>query len=110
MNALHLISPYKQNGQWVFDDPSKQLDKEPFVSGADTLLDLLTGNGSKCTLIFSDVKFPSAEHRLQSISTESDGSEGTFYRHVATKHELWLCPALLKYFALPPKEIFVQVK
>lgn len=110
MNALHVISPYKQNGQWVFDDPSKQLDKEPFVSGADTLLDLLTDNGSECTLIFSDVKFPSAGHRLKIIYPESDEPEGTFYRHESTQQELWLCPALLKYFTLPPNEIFVQVK
>jgi hypothetical protein len=33
---------------------------------------------------------------------------GNWYRWPERKMEGWLCPALLKYFESPPKEIFVQ--
>ena len=39
MNAIHVISPYKHHGMWVFDDPCVGLVQEPFVSGADTWID-----------------------------------------------------------------------
>ena len=39
MNSLFVINPYKWNGQWVFDDPSRSLDKEALVAGIDTMLD-----------------------------------------------------------------------
>jgi len=34
--------------------------------------------------------------------------EGHWYRWPELQMEGWLCPALLKYFESPPKEIFVQ--
>ena len=37
---LHLRHPSLQwNGMWVFDDERVGLDKEPFVAGADTMID-----------------------------------------------------------------------
>ena len=39
MNALNVISPYKHLGVWVFDDPRVGLVQEPFVAGADTMID-----------------------------------------------------------------------
>lgn len=50
MNAINLIVPYRYEGMWVFDDPRVGLDKEPFVSGADTMIDRLVAdiaNGQK---------------------------------------------------------------
>ena len=41
MNTLNFINPYRYEGMWVFDDPRVGLDKEPFVSGADTMIDVL---------------------------------------------------------------------
>ena len=38
-NAIHVIKPYKWSGLWVFDDERVDLDKEPFVAGADTMID-----------------------------------------------------------------------
>jgi hypothetical protein len=38
-NAIFVIKPYKWNGMWVFDDERVGLDKEPFVAGADTMID-----------------------------------------------------------------------
>lgn len=31
-NSIFVISPYKMNGMWVFDDPARGLAQEPFVS------------------------------------------------------------------------------
>ena len=39
MNNLNVIVPYKWEGMWVFDDPRVGLDKEPFVSGADKMIE-----------------------------------------------------------------------
>jgi hypothetical protein len=39
MNAINVISPYKDHGMWVFDDARVGLVQEPFVSGADTWID-----------------------------------------------------------------------
>jgi hypothetical protein len=39
MNAINVIAPYKHLGMWVFDDPRVGLSKEPFVSGADAMID-----------------------------------------------------------------------
>jgi hypothetical protein len=39
MNSLNIIHPYRYNGAWVFDDAQNGLLHEPFVAGADTLID-----------------------------------------------------------------------
>ena len=44
MNSINLIVPYQYEGMWVFDDPRVGLDKEPFVSGADTMIDVLVAD------------------------------------------------------------------
>ena len=45
-NSIFVIKPYKWEGLWVFDDPAVGLVKEPFVGGADTMIDVATVNGS----------------------------------------------------------------
>jgi len=107
MNAISVINPYKWKGMWVFDDESKDLDKEAFVAGADTLLDKLTDNGIECVVVFSQHKFPDAEHMVEKMGPEMDG---TNYYSKELDHVLWLCPALLKYFESPPEEIWFQIK
>lgn len=39
MNAISVIAPYKYLGMWVFDDEKVRLVQEPFVRGADQILD-----------------------------------------------------------------------
>jgi hypothetical protein len=38
-NSIFVIRPHKWNGMWVFDDERVGLDREPFVAGADTMID-----------------------------------------------------------------------
>jgi hypothetical protein len=92
MNALRVIHPYRYEGMWVFDDARVELVQEPFVSGADTVIDRMVvaipGAAYGFTLIFSDKPFPGHQIAL-------DG---------------WLCPALFKYFDSAPARIFAQFK
>jgi len=52
MNAINLIFPYRYEGMWVFDDARVGLDKEPFVSGADTMIDVLVNPFVRMLSIF----------------------------------------------------------
>lgn len=110
MNSLFVIHPYRFHDQWVFDDQSRQLDKEPFVGGADTLLGRLTDNAEKCSVIFSEKKFPGAHEMIVNAEPAVNGTEGTYYYHHQMDHKLWLCPALLKFFSKPPEQIYLQIK
>jgi len=71
MNVINVIAPYKHLGMWVFDDPRVGLSQEPFVSGADAMIDRVVADiprAERCfTLIFAATPFPV-------ISTGSIGS------------------------------------
>jgi hypothetical protein len=111
VNAINVIAPYRHLGMWVFDDPSVGLVQEPFISGADTLIDRAVAHisdaGSGFLLLFSSSPFPGHEIRLEWRRVEVDGN---WYYSRDFDLEGWLCPALLKYFDGPPHAIFVQVK
>lgn len=111
MNAIMAIHPYQHEGMWVFDDPAVSLIQEPFVAGADTLIDRATQGVPDAergfTILFSRKQFPGAVLRLEWRRAEFDGN---WYYSPDFDAEGWLCPALFKYFDSAPKEIFVQVK
>ena len=44
MNAINVIAPYSHLGMWVFDDKRVGLVEEPFVGGADTMIDRITAH------------------------------------------------------------------
>ena len=110
-NKLFVIEPYRHRGQWVFDDSDVGLVKEPFVSGADTALDMIENEyGEDFTLIFSDSEFPSWSIDLQKMTWANIAlGSGTYYYVPRYKAKAWLCDALLLYFKKPPKRIFLQV-
>ena len=103
MNVLRAIHPYKHEGLWVFDDESVGLDKEPFVSGADEVIDLMVAG----TLIFSDRPFPGHQAVFERRREEFGG---WWYFSAALDREGWLCPALFKYFEAAPEKIYAQFK
>lgn len=111
MNSIIVISPYKYLDMWVFDDAKVGLIQEPFVSGADVLIDNVTKSIPNAAdgfiLIFSSERFPDAELSLE--WKRSDGS-GNWYYSKEFDMEGWLCPALLKYFAEPPKHLYIKTK
>jgi hypothetical protein len=111
MNAITAIHPYKTEGLWVFDDPSVELRQEPFVSGADTIIDRMVTqipNAEKgFTLLFSSEPFPGYQHEFEWRRPDLSGN---WYYSAALEAEGWLCPALLKYFATLPKKLYAQAK
>ena len=50
-NALMVIFPYKYHDMWVFDDEDVGLNKEPFISGADTVIDRAIEAGALAYLV-----------------------------------------------------------
>jgi len=110
-NSIFVIKPYKHLGLWVFDDAAVDLVREPFVGGADTILDVATAhipNADKgFVAIFSAGYFPDAQIVLDWVKEDRGGN---VYVWEKKGMEGWLCPALLKYFDQAPKKLYVQVK
>ncbi len=111
MNSLYVIHPYKSEGTWVFDDPRVGLQQEPFVSGADAMLDEMTkpieGAANGVTVIFSASSFPSCQYQFEWRREEAGGN---WYYSEDLDMEGWLCPALFKYFDSAPAKLYVQVR
>lgn len=111
MNSLMVIAPYKYEGTWVFDDAAAGLSKEPFIAGIDTLIDKATASipdaAKGFRAIFSASQFPGATFKLEWRRADSGGD---WYYSPEFNQEGWLCPALLKYFASAPREIFVKIE
>ena len=111
MNEINVIQPYWYLDMWVFDDPRVGLSAEPFVGGADTMIDQVTSHIPDAKrgfiMVFSGKPFPNHQHRLEWRREESTGN---VYYSEALGAEGWLCPALLRYFDERPSEIYVQVK
>lgn len=111
MNEMIAIHPYKAGGMWVFDDPAVGLRQEPFVSGADAIIDRLVQEipdaESGFTLVFSAQRFPGFQVEFEWLREEFSGN---WYYCPALEMEGWLCPALLKYFDAAPKKIYAQFR
>ena len=111
MNSINVIAPYKHHGMWVFDDPRVGLLQEPFVSGADTMIDRVVADLPDAergfTLVFSATPVPGHQYRLDWRRAEGGGN---WYYAEQLGMEGWLCPALLRYFSEPPKELYVQIR
>jgi hypothetical protein len=74
MNAINFIIPYRHEGMWVFDDPRVGLAKEPFVSGADTMIDVLVADISDRSEGFSTAFLCDSVPGLQSeVGMEAGG-------------------------------------
>ncbi|MHC4606549.1 MAG: DUF6717 family protein [Planctomycetota bacterium] len=106
-NSVFVISPYRHQGTWVFDDTRAGLEKEPFVAGIPEMVDDLAKDipdaDKGFRLLFSAKPFPGHAVRLEWRREESGGN---WYYCEAFDKEGWLCPALFKYFKEAPKEIY----
>jgi hypothetical protein len=103
MNAINVIAPDKRFGTWVFDDPRVGLVHEPFVAGADDMIDRVVADIPDAehgfTLIFSTTPFPGYKYRLDWRREEGGGN---WYYSAQLDMEGWLCPALFRYFPEAP--------
>jgi uncharacterized protein DUF6717 len=108
---IHAIEPFRYHGLWVFSDPAVELLLEPFVSGADNMIDSLVrdipGVDEGFVLLFSAAPFPGHQVHLQWQRSQSGGN---WYYSRELRQDGWLSPALLKYYHAPPPDIYVQAK
>ncbi len=110
VKTLHVV---RKSGMWVFTDLSVRLVDEPFVMGADTLLDVLVEkfkddawqNG--VNLSFSTEQFDGYQVKL--IRDPIENRLGNWYTY-GPGLRAWLCPALYCYFAKAPMEIYAAVE
>ena len=111
VNAIMVLYPYKHEGMWVFDDERTDLVREPFMAGADTIIDRaierrrVRNAGTGFRLIFSLSPFPLYDFKFRWVR-EADG--GNWYYSEDFQMEGWLCPALFKYFDKAPEEIYAK--
>jgi hypothetical protein len=110
-NQINVIRPYKYHGQWVFDDPAVDLEREAFVAGMDTMLDVITGDipdaGNGFICLFSSDSFPGHTAHLK---WKREDPPGNTYEWEERGMEGWLCPALGKYYESAPRNLYFQVK
>lgn len=111
-NSIMVITPYKYAGTWVFDDPSVDLVREPFVCGIPEIIDTLVADIPNATagfrLMFSSVPFPG--HTVSLLWLRED-SGGNWYQVEGGPADLmvgWLCPALFKYFDEAPRNLYAK--
>lgn len=111
MNQINVIYPYKHQGLWVFDDANVGLNKEPFVGGADIIIDVLTSKITDphrgFTLLFSANQFAGYQHRIEWLRQENGGN---VYLSPEIGIEGWLCPALFRYFDTAPRTIYIRIE
>ncbi|NQT93809.1 MAG: hypothetical protein HQ559_13705 [Lentisphaerae bacterium] len=110
-NSIFVIAPYKTAGTWVIDDPTRGLEREPFVAGIPKLIDRLTqdipGAETGFRLLFSAGEFPGFTHKM---TWKRKSSSGNWYYSEEFKAEGWLCPAFFKYFSKPPRAIYIKAE
>ena len=113
MNSIATINITRDGSVWVFDDPSRDLTREPFIAGIPEIIDNwlqqegklenALQNGVQVTA--SPHKFPGANHSIQRLHPEAGG---TWYKDTNSEREGWLCPALFKYFDPAPERLWVK--
>lgn len=116
MNAIMMIKPYF-DGTWVFDDEEVGLRKEPFVCGVPEVLSMLVEDipdaDNGFNMYFSANEFPG--YQAKAVRKTEPGmphEQGTVYKIEVAGMEMegWLCPALFKYFAEAPENIYVKAE
>ena len=95
----------------MFDDERVGLIQEPFVSGADAIIEKLVANipdaENGFLLLFSSQPFPGHQYVFEWRREENGGN---WYYFSELHMEGWLCPALFKYFDTAPARIYAQCK
>ena len=108
-NRIQIIKPYLYAGTWVFDDEKTGLIREPFVEGADIMIDLMVQDIENAeegfALIFSESPFPNYQLELKRNREEFDG---WWYDCELLEMEGWLCPALFLYFEEAPVNLYAS--
>ena len=110
MNTLFRILIRRQDELWVYDDATFEVKGQPFVFGADLILDKMVagvdGVQDRVNVLFSAIPFPGSEHCIEFVRQET---EGFVYRWEDEKLQGWVSPSLRNYFPDPPSKIYLQL-
>ena len=110
MNSIHRILVRVVEGIWIYDDASFGVLEQPFVFGADLILEKMVaqveGARGRLNLVFSSIPFPGSQFCLGFVREET---EGFVYRWEKKNLQGWLSPSLRNYFPEPPPKIYLQL-
>ena len=105
------IFPFKHCGQWVFSDAAVGVHYEPFVRGADELIDDLVlelyAPERGFRLNFSSLPFAGWTMELAREQLEGGGA---WYVDCSSGIEGWLCAVLVRYWPKPPEWIYASAE
>jgi hypothetical protein len=105
------LTIYKDNGVWMFDDPEKGIEREPFVDGSTELIDfilkefnLFQGSHRGIDLKFSLHQEEDDMVKVNKIKDMGDDWASYEYKNMTGS----LCPVTLQYFAKHPDHFYVK--
>jgi len=126
-----ILSFVKEDGIWYADLPEflelglGTRGNLMMVDGADTFLDLLSGNGNQITLNLSKEQFKGYNSRIKKIRRGLNAEllqeighapveYGAYYQvmeynNMPLHHQLWLCPVTEYVFGDYPEEIYFKI-
>ncbi len=107
------IKTYREGKSWFFDDKSRKIKHEQFVSGVPEIIVALSGkpDTSLAKMHFSVYPFKGFTHVLKKFSEDPNPRTGVTYE-VSNKGETlrgWFCPCFWKFFLQAPIILYVQV-
>jgi len=109
-NSIHRVLVRAVDGLWVYDDASFGVKEQPFVFGADLIIDKMVagmeGVQDQVNVLFSGIPFPGSEYCLEFLREET---KGFVYRWQDHNLQGWMSPTLRNYFPDPPPKIFLQL-
>lgn len=102
---------YKENGIWIFDDPSKNIEKEPFVGGFSELIDFILKEKGVCAGSHRgiDIEFSLEKESADMVEikkVENIDNDWALYEYKEMQGTL--CPVSLRYFGHHPDSFFVR--
>jgi hypothetical protein len=103
----------KDHGKWYIDLPEYDGSRDDLrmVAGADTWLDMLSGNSHRVNLRIS-LEQPLANHLDRMFQIPVIGGayyKAKRYNGVTANHMMWLCPVTLFVFGKYPASIYYEV-
>lgn len=105
------LTLYKTNGVWMFDDPEKGIEQEPFVDGFTELIDfilkekdLFQGSHRGIDVEFSLIQEHPEMLKIEKVKDLGDNWASYRYKNMVGS----LCPVTLEYFGQHPDCFYVN--
>lgn len=103
-----------ENSRWYASLPGTNFSKEELemVSGADTMLDIMTQGDDGIRLWLSDEQIPNTEYVLDLLREDDNIGGGHYMLFDQSQYEfqfvVWLCDVTKHVFGKMPKRIYIK--